>query len=325
MSIDIEKLHPPGVLEKALQMRNNDMAYYQDLETGMLKKDLEEYTSCLLCGADNSDLLFMKEGFKYVKCTECSLIYVNPRLNGDKIDEVYVSGRFEYQFKNLFIPSATYRKENLYTERLKIIESYIPSGKLLDVGAAAGHFMETALERGWDSYGVEISPFAVKYAREKLNIKTISNMSLIKKKFEDNFFDVVTTWDVLEHLKNPLEVVGEVYRILKVEGMLFVFVPNFESVEVSICKEKCDTIVADTHLIYFTPKTIKELLRKSGFDILFCDTVGLDIDHIIFNIQNHFFKKYDTEFINDYKIILQDAIDESGRGNWVRIFAKKCN
>jgi len=310
-------------LEKAIEMRRSDMECYQDPETGMLKKELEDYTNCMLCGIDNTDLLFMKEGFRFVQCKGCNLVYVNPRLNDEKIDHLYVSGRFEYQFRNLFIPSAAYRKEKLYAERLKLIESYMPTGKLLDVGAAAGHFMETALERGWDAYGVELSPFGIEYAKNELKIKNIYKMGLLEQKFDGDFFDAITMWDVIEHLKNPLDIVKEAYRILKPGGMIFVYVPNFDSVEVAVCKEKCDTIVADAHLIYFTTATIKELLQKADFNVVYTDTVGLDIDHTIFNIKNHFEKIYNTEFLNDFKQTLQDAIDKSGKGNWVRIFGKK--
>ena len=323
MAIDIHKLQPPGTLEKALEMRKKDMSFYMDKKTGMLKEELEEYTNCLLCNADETELLFVKEGFKYVKCNKCELVYVNPRLNSEKIKQLYTTGRFEFQFKNLFIPSARYRKETLYTERLNIIESYIPPSKLLDVGAAAGHFMETAIERGWDTYGIELSPFSVNYAKKELNIANIYETDLVEKGFENESFDVATLWDVLEHLKNPLETVREVFRILKPGGMIFIYVPNFESVEVSICKEKCDTIVPDAHLIYFTPKTISKLLNNAGFHIEFMETKGLDLDHTIFNINNHFEKKYDLSFINDYKDILQDAIDKSGRANWVRIYGVK--
>ena len=222
MTIDINKLHPEGVLEKAIEMRRSDMECYQDPETGMLKKELEDYTNCMLCGIDNTDLLFMKEGFRFVQCKGCNLVYVNPRLNDEKIDHLYVSGRFEYQFRNLFIPSAAYRKEKLYAERLKLIESYMPTGKLLDVGAAAGHFMETALERGWDAYGVELSPFGIEYAKNELKIKNIYKMGLLEQKFDGDFFDAITMWDVIEHLKNPLDIVKEAYRILKPGGMIFV-------------------------------------------------------------------------------------------------------
>lgn len=323
MAIDIQKLQPPGTLEKALKMRKKDMSLYQDPKTGVLKRELEEYTNCLLCKADDTELQFVKEGFKYVKCNECELIYVNPRLNSENISNLYTTGRFEYQFKNLFIPSATYRKETLYTERLNIIESYIKPGKLLDVGAAAGHFMETAIERGWDTYGVEPSPYAAEYARTELNLTKIYNSELIEKGFDNESFNVITAWDVLEHLKKPLETVQEIHRILKPGGMIFVYVPNYESVEVTICKEKCDTIVPDAHLTYFSPKTIRQLLEKAGFHIKFMETKGLDIDHTIFNINNHFEKKYDLSFINDYKNILQDAIDQSGKANWIRIYGVK--
>ena len=82
---------------------------------------------------------------------------------------------------------------------------------------------------------------------------------MIRKNFKSENFDVVTMWDVLEHVENPKKIVNEIHRILKHNGMVFIYVPNFDSFEVKVCKQDCDTIVPDAHLTYFDKNTIKKL------------------------------------------------------------------
>jgi len=323
VKIEIEKLQPQGTLDKAADLRKQDIARYIDKDSGMLREDISEHTNCMLCGKDETDLLFIKEGFRYVKCKECGLVYVNPRINKNKIEEFYSTGRFTFMFTNLYIPSAKYRQEVLYNERLDFIEQYIPNGRLLDVGSAAGHFVESAMKRGWDTYGIEVGNVGADFAKEKLNLKNIYNMTIDEAQFENDFFDVVTVWDVFEHLTEPLNTAKEIHRIIRKNGMIFVYVPNYNSVERYICEEKCDNIVPDAHLIYYTPDTIKGLLEKAGFKIVYLETRGIDIDHIIFNLKHYFNKKYDTKFIEEYKYILQEAFDKAYMGNWIRIFGKK--
>ncbi|MFC2051131.1 class I SAM-dependent methyltransferase [Chloroflexota bacterium] len=321
--IDIEKLHPEGVLETAREMREEDMRHYLNPATGKVRDDLCEYINCYICDQDDTELLFEKEGFNFVKCKTCGLAYVNPRLSPERLLEFYNSRRFEYQFKNLFIKSAEYRQERFYSERLDYIESYMMPGQLLDVGCAAGHFVESAIGRNWDAHGIEVSKYATDYAQNVLKLRNIFNTTLIGAKFPSDYFDAITCWDTLEHLTEPLENLREIHRILKSKGMIFVIVPNFDSAEVMLFGKDCDTIVADAHLIYFTPETLQKMLEKAGFKVVFKETKGIDIDHAIFNIVNVCNNKYDTQFLEDKKDVLQEIIDLAVKGNFLFMFAQK--
>lgn len=321
--IDIEKLHPKGVLETARKMRAEDMKHYINPTTGNVREDLCEYINCRICGKDDTELLFKKEGFDFVKCKTCGLVYVNPRLSQEKALKFYNSRRFEYQFENLFIKSAKYRQASIYSERLDYIESYMSPGKLLDVGCAAGHFVESALGRNWDAHGVEVSEYAVEYAQKTLKLKEIFGGTLINAKFPSDHFDAVTCWDTLEHLTEPLVNLKEVHRILKPNGMIFLIVPNFDSAEVMLFGKDCDNIVADAHLTYFTPRTLQKIVEKAGFEVVFNETKGIDIDHAIFNVANVYNNKYDMQFLKDKKDTMQEIIDEAKKGNFLFVFAKK--
>ena len=103
-SIDIEKLHPQGVLERVRKIREEDMKRYRDGGAQKVR------VNCYICGIDNCEKIFEKEGFDFVRCRRCGLVYVNPRLAIDKVKGLYNSQRFEYQFENLFIKSGVWHQ-----------------------------------------------------------------------------------------------------------------------------------------------------------------------------------------------------------------------
>lgn len=315
-SIDIEKLHPQGVLERVRKIREEDMKRYRDGGAQKVR------VNCYICGIDNCEKIFEKEGFDFVRCRRCGLVYVNPRLAIDKVKGLYNSQRFEYQFENLFIKSGEYRQKSLYSQRLTWIESFIKGGKLLDIGSATGHFLQSAENRGWRAIGVEISKYAHEYSTKKLKLEVI-NSTLIEANFPEGLFDVVTIWDTLEHMVDPLENLIETRKVLRPEGMVFAITPNFDSAEVMLFGKDCDTIVPDAHLIYFDKGTLGKLFKKAGFAVVEIQMRGIDIDHAIFNIKNVLKGKYDTRFLEEKKQVLQEIIDLAGKGNFIFIAAKK--
>lgn len=323
LSIDIKKLQPEGVLEKVRKMREEDIRHYLDSKTGKVRKDISQHIKCYICGIEDSVKIFEKEGFDFVKCRKCGLVYVNPRPHETKVKKFYNSRRFEYQFKNLYTKSSSYRKKALYSKRMKWIESFIKTGRMLDVGSSTGHFLQVAEKSGWDVSGVEISKYAFEYSTKNLGLKNIKNCTLTEARFKENWFDVVTVWDTLEHMTDPLENVIEMKRILRPRGMVFAITPNFDSAEVMLFGKDCDTIVPDAHLIYFDLKTLGMLFEKGGFSVLEKKTSGIDIDHAIFNIKNVLKNKYDTKFLEDKKQILQEIIDLANKGNFIFLAAKK--
>ena len=322
--IEITKLHPPGVREAILRMRERDIQSYLDGH-GLLKEGLSVRRACPICEKDDVKTLFVKEGFSFVQCLGCGLVYVNPRLTEEAVAALYRDGRFAYSLKNLYLPTAEYRKKRFFSERMEYIERYFPQkGAILDVGSSTGHFLLEAQERGWKAYGVELNAFIADYSKSALGLTHIFTGALEEAKFPSGHFEAVTMWDLLEHLPEPLSVLREVVRVLKRGGMLFVYVPNLDSAEVALCGERCENFAGDVHLTYFTPKTLSRLLEKVGLEVVFTETHGLDVDHVIFNLKNFYPEKpYDTAFLEDRKEVLQEMFNRARLGNNLRVFSRK--
>jgi SAM-dependent methyltransferase len=150
--------------------------------------------------------------------------------------------------------------------KLREVERRREAGKLLDVGCGKGGFLRAARDRGWRCFGVEISPQASDDARRM-------GLDVATGRFEDvhypdGFFDVITMYHVLEHLHDPREALSKAYQLLKSEGLLVVAVPNFDSLQARIFRQRWYHLDAPRHLYHSTPRTLKMLLHEAGFKIL---------------------------------------------------------
>ena len=158
-------------------------------------------------------------------------------------------------------------RERTYSYNLKKIKSFLPpSGKLLDIGAYCGVFMRTAKEMGYEVIGIEPSKWASNEARKNTGDEVICGT--LKDLREDaNNFDVITMWDVFEHLSDPVGELKDIWLRLKPHGVLVLSTMNMVNWFPKIMKEAYPWIL-DKHLFYFNPKTLTSMLNKSGFELV---------------------------------------------------------
>ncbi|MBU0461267.1 MAG: class I SAM-dependent methyltransferase [Nanoarchaeota archaeon] len=245
----------------------------------MIDKKLLEKVKCNLCGSDDYKIVYkakydrekdvdLKQKFRssgdetlidqVVKCRNCGLIYVNPRLKSSLIVEGYSEGSDE-----TFVSQAKGR-ELTFAKCLKLIEKYKKKGKILDIGTAGGSFLYVAKKAGWDVYGCEPNKWLCDWGKKHYSID-IKPGTVFDQKYPSNHFDVVTLWDVLEHVPDPKSVLEECQRILKKGGILVVNYPDIGSWLAKVMRSKWIFLLS-VHLFYFTPKTIRKILDKTGFD-----------------------------------------------------------
>lgn len=193
-----------------------------------------------------------------VKCKSCGLCYVNPRIKPDIVVNSYSEAD-----DSLYASQAEGRIST-FKESLKLVEKYAKKkGRILDIGAAAGFFLKVAKDNGWETYGVEPSKWSSEFANRnyKVNVK----QGVLKEaRFKDSFFDVVTMWDVLEHVPDPSSELKEVFRILKPGGMLIINYPDFGTPMARLAGSKWWFLLS-VHLFYFDRNSIEQILIKSGF------------------------------------------------------------
>jgi len=206
-----------------------------------------------------------------VRCSNCGLVYINPRPTGEYLkNTVYGEGYFNadkgYGIEDLLgkgREEAARRSESLFKE----IEMKTKPGAVLDIGCAAGFFLETASRRGWEPHGVEISDYAAKHAREKLSLDVVTG-DFITLDLPREKFNLVLMMDVIEHLSSPKKGLLKANAALESGGLLVIETPNYESAPSKTLGVEWGLISPEHHLYYFTPATIKRALEETGFDIV---------------------------------------------------------
>jgi 2-polyprenyl-3-methyl-5-hydroxy-6-metoxy-1,4-benzoquinol methylase len=265
------------------------------------------FVSCPLCAKIRYEKIYAERGaLGIVKCLDCGLIYVNPRLR--EPEQIYWGDSDKYfkEARLIFEGKSRHHRDDNYIKDLRLISKYKPTGNFLDVGTNMGFFLRNARGRGWNLYGVEPSPSLSQIARKyfNLNVKT----SLLQNAgFAENFFDVVTLIDVFEHLCEPTDVLKEINRILKPDGILFIKVPNalfnlFKYYGAKITKRLNNYDIFDSyeHVVHYSQKTLGLMLRKSGFKII-ASFIGKPIQVPVWHNYVGYYYQYPTPWRLDYK------------------------
>ncbi|MCB9139541.1 MAG: class I SAM-dependent methyltransferase [Caldilineaceae bacterium] len=239
---------------------------------------MPESVACNLCGSDRSrpygvipDLLLDRPDVcaTLVQCTECGLVYQNPRPTPEEIGAHYPPEYEPYTDITQGKRSWLLQRAINYgiQKRCRFITRHRPPGRLLDIGCAAGTFMLGMAQNGWETVGVELSQNVAALARSRHGLNVYTG-TLEQARFEDESFDAVTMWDVLEHVHDPAATLREIRRILRPGGLLLVRVPNLASWDARLFGEYWAGLDAPRHLYVFTPGTLSRLMGRAGFQVI---------------------------------------------------------
>lgn len=250
---------------------------------GKEKKELP-MQECKLCGSAKKKLRYSIDSYDVVECNGCGVVFVD--LHKDfNVSNLYSSEyyleRQEYYLKNSIVdPIYGFENPNIidFKEGLELVESFKHNGRLLDVGCAMGIFLSMAKERGWEVFGVDISDYAISFARERFGLSCFVGQ-LKDANLPDKHFDVITLWDAVEHFENPLEELKEIKRVLDDDGIILFDTPNVDSLmrlfahwiyraTGGLFKYPVKKLYHQFHLYYFSPRTLRMLLDKAGFEII---------------------------------------------------------
>jgi 2-polyprenyl-3-methyl-5-hydroxy-6-metoxy-1,4-benzoquinol methylase len=214
---------------------------------------------CLLCAHPAARLLFTRH-WPIVQCSSCGLVYAE-RGNEDtgaEYREAYYRGEV---YADYLAERPVIRKNAEHS--LREIEQYAHGRDLLDVGCAAGFFVEAARDHGWRGQGIEISDYAASHARRlglTVDIGSIEDPPPGLPKF-----DVVTLWDAIEHLDRPDVALVNIHELLRPGGLLVVSTGDYDSLLRKLTGRRWRLFSDRTHRVFFTERTLGDLLSKSGF------------------------------------------------------------
>lgn len=244
-----------------------------------------EKTDCCLCHHNENVIYFTnlpdrslkssKKTTTLVSCTNCGLIYQNPRLTASELslsypDDYEAFQQLTFSGKRSWLLQKAY--DYGFNKRVRFITQFKKSGRLLDIGCSTGTFLNQMRNYGdWGLEGVEISSYASEIARNQFNLHVFTG-TLEQALFPDEYFDVITLWDVLEHLYDPVNTLREINRVLKKDGICVVRVPNGESLDARLFRQYWKGLDAPRHLYVFTQKTLIRSFELTGFQALLWNT-----------------------------------------------------
>ncbi len=248
-----------------------------------------QYVHCSLCGRDTWRVRFpptlqhnqepdlatfrcTSSGYgqhaQIVQCCYCGYVYANPRWVRDELLQAYAAVQDETYVRERAGRELTFRRH------LAALQRYTgaPQGRrLLDVGAYIGVFVEVAREAGWEAIGVEPSQWAVAMARQRgLPVRQGTQEALAG---EAGSFDVVTMWDVIEHLDDPPRELAQARRLLKAGGLIAVHTMDVDSLMARLMGRRWPWLM-EMHIHYFSRRTLAQMLQKAGFEVLAAGAQG---------------------------------------------------
>jgi 2-polyprenyl-3-methyl-5-hydroxy-6-metoxy-1,4-benzoquinol methylase len=199
---------------------------------------------------------------KIVQCHKCGLVRTNPRDDDQTLEKIYAS------LEDFVYEQEEQNRRSTTKDHFALVQKYSQGGaRLLDIGCSTGIFLQIAASRGWQISGLEPSSWAVERARERCPEGRIIHGSLEKADLPQSSFDVITLWDVLEHVPSPKESLHKITEWLVPGGWLFLNVPNIDSFMARLTGHHWPLLLRE-HLWYFSPATIEALLNLTGFELV---------------------------------------------------------
>ena len=268
------QIRPPELMDRQRQLVLKDI--------GRLLSRCDEFVEvpCPACGKSETTKLFEKFGLSYVECADCRTWFINPRPAPEALSWFYrESENYAYWNEVIFPASEGVRRERIFVPRvdqlLALCRKYgVATGSLLEVGAGFGTFCAEVKARNQFERVVAVEPtpdLAETCRRRGLEVL---EQPVEQVQFESGaLFDVVASFEVIEHLFAPADFIGHMANLLKPGGLLVLTCPNGQGFDIQTLGAASNTVDHE-HLNYFNPDSLAGLLTRCGLEVLESFTPG---------------------------------------------------
>jgi hypothetical protein len=233
--------------------------------------------SCILCSASvdsRTALAWRKDGFDIVKCGSCGLVFRNDLPDETALIEIYDEGYFHDQPGRAdrhgyadYLRDGPLHRANA-KRRLRLLARWLPQpGRLLDVGCAAGFFVEQARHAGWDARGIDVSEEMVRWGRTHLRLP-LTCATFANAEIAETPLDAITMWDYIEHSIDPRSDLAKASEHLHPGGILGLSTGNIGALSARLAGRRWHLLTPEHHNFFFDKRTLSRLLDDTGFDVL---------------------------------------------------------
>jgi 2-polyprenyl-3-methyl-5-hydroxy-6-metoxy-1,4-benzoquinol methylase len=234
-------------------------------------------STCLLCNAQvdvETDLGWRKDGYDIVRCPSCGLVFRAELPDEQALSQIYDENYFRDQPDRAdrhgyadYLRDASLHRANA-RRRLGLLATLMPRpGRLLDVGCAAGFFVDEARRAGWEASGMDVSAAMVNWARSELGAPVI-RANFAQTDVAQPLFDAITMWDYIEHSIDPRRDFGKAREHLRPGGILALSTGDIGTLSARLAGHRWHLLTPEHHNFFFETKTLRRLLEDTGFDVL---------------------------------------------------------
>ncbi len=248
----------------------------------MAGRSFEAKLDCIHCGARQAAHLFTKFDYELVRCTQCELVRID---NPIPLDELAASYQVDADYHNELLDPTTphfKRMESVSQRHLDVVQKWTKPGHILDVGCSNGQFLNLARQAGYVPDGVEFSTGVADFARDHFGLN-VAYGDIHAVDAPDESYDVITMFDVIEHVPEPPRDIAAALRLLKPGGTFILSTPNVDGIYPRLSLKVAKLLnywqhpEPPHHICQFSEKTLSAMLGKAGFDIGPSHHINIDL------------------------------------------------
>jgi 2-polyprenyl-3-methyl-5-hydroxy-6-metoxy-1,4-benzoquinol methylase len=272
-----QDIRPPALMEAKQEAVETDRRFLLEHREAWIR------VACPACGEDRPERWGEKDGFTYDACTGCGTVYTSPRPTEALLARFYAgSANYAWWNDHVFPATESVRRERIFrprAERLREIATRVGArpGTLLDVGAAFGTFCGCAVDTGLATRAIALEPTpGLAETCRRRGFEVIE--SPIEAVETEAVADIVTAYEVIEHVFDPAAFIAAARRLVRPGGLIVLSCPNirgFGIAELGVASGSVD----HEHLNYFHPGSLARLVTAGGLELIETLTPGrLDVD-----------------------------------------------
>ena len=258
-SLDDHEIRPVDLMKTCMELHDKDLLLFDQAEFSSV--------NCPACESDSKSTLLEKKKFHFVKCKNCSTVYVDPRPSEESVNNFYKASKFMDFWAKIFDETENIRKEKIFKPRVNEVLNLLNEfgitdfDRLIDVGSGHGWFCELIKKEKSKSeiIAIEPSPALAEKCRKIKDIIVLESTIQQYNKTENT--DVIVNFEVINLLHNPRNFLKSCFKILKKDGVIILSTPNYMGLDIQILKQKSDYITP-TFLNIFNINSIKILLKS---------------------------------------------------------------
>jgi 2-polyprenyl-3-methyl-5-hydroxy-6-metoxy-1,4-benzoquinol methylase len=258
-----------------------------------MRPAIDYFSNCPICGRAELQLVYDFREFSVMKCKQCDNSWRTNMYNRDEIVQIYSNAEYErhpyfsYDLSDVLTLEKTRFKN--YDRALVHIESVIGVGTLLDVGCGSGAFLSVANGRGWNVHGIELSPGLCKACESNTNANVI-NGSFEEVSLPNGCYDLITFWDIIEHVRDPAFCIEKAKALLRPGGLLLFCTPNEDSLLARVgwtlyrltrssYRYPALALHPPAHTYFFSKRSFRKLLEQRNMTVIRCTSQEAFFEH----------------------------------------------